>query len=82
MKKNYPDLVQFEDGDFLVFEDHEIKGKAHYIGKNKIKNIIQEAEDLQLVIVTSCHSENTAKVFKDAGVKHVIAIQKSKAISD
>ena len=58
--------------DYLVFED--INGKSHNIPQNQLDDLIKENQSLELVFVASCHSGEIAKIFHNAGVKHVIAI--------
>ena len=48
-----------------------------------LKKIVQDStQKLDFVFMAACHSEFAARIFLDAGARHVIGIHKTKAISD
>lgn len=63
-----------EKGDFLIFENEN--GEAKLLFETDLKRMLDNSETKpEVVIVASCHSEMTGKVFHRAGVKHVICIR-------
>ncbi|OQS00577.1 hypothetical protein THRCLA_05922 [Thraustotheca clavata] len=73
----YNEMLCFEDG----------SGCAHLITPKALCELIYsgaiEASDyLQVVFVSSCHSERLANVFVEAGVPHVVAVHSDSRILD
>jgi hypothetical protein len=63
------------EGDFLIFEN-EHDGTPFYLSEMKLKALLEENNsEIQFVFVASCHSEKTARLFHQAGAKHVICIR-------
>lgn len=71
------------NGNLLVFEDENCQ--ANYVPQTWISGHIKSSnmlQQLQLVVILSCHSEAIGKVFFEAGVKHVICIRQNQEVSD
>jgi hypothetical protein len=48
-----------------------------------LKELVEEhLQKIDFVVIGSCHSEFAVKIFKDAGVKHVIGIKSEYEIRD
>ncbi len=62
----------------LCFEDGF--GATHLLEPGCLRDLLHSgnasADFLQVVFVSSCHSELVASVFVDAGIRHVIAVRK------
>ena len=74
-------------GDILLLEDEN--GMADYLFENDLKKLVQltkanieYSHHYEVVFVSSCHSEFTAKIFLATGAKHVICINRDDRISD
>jgi len=62
-------------------ENEECQGQ--YLHADDLQEIVMETgTSLDFVFMASCHSEFAAKIFLNAGTRHVIGIDKSKKISD
>ncbi|CAI2382289.1 unnamed protein product [Moneuplotes crassus] len=73
--------INEDKGNILLLEDEQ--GKSYYLFEKDLTTMIQEANtDLEVVFVSSCHSQFAGKVFLNAGAKHVICIQQGEKISD
>lgn len=80
--------MQYKDrGDILLLEDEN--GMADYLFENDLKKLVQISNanrefwhNYEVVFVSSCYSEFTAKIFLASGARHVICIQKNQRISD
>ena len=58
-------------------------GVADLIEKSWIEKEIKYAKSKpQLVMILSCHSEESAKVFFEAGIEHVICIRRDRPINE
>ncbi|OQR97731.1 hypothetical protein ACHHYP_10099 [Achlya hypogyna] len=71
--------------DLLCFEDGA--GCTHMISPQALHDLIYSgavgsADFLQVVFVSSCHSERLAKVFVQAGVPHVVAVHSDSRVLD
>lgn len=66
---------------YLCFENNE--GELDPFYADDLRAILQRLKpDIQLVFVNACHSEQVARVFADAGVPCVIAVQSQLQIAD
>lgn len=71
------------EGDCLVFEDGE--GKADFKSAGQIATLLQQNRQehaLDFVFVASCHSSIVGEVFRKAGAKHVICVDREEKILD
>ncbi len=50
--------------------------------KDLRKILIQSYSRLEFVVVASCHSYNNGLIFKKAGAKHVVCVEKTKQLND
>lgn len=83
-----PSYLQHKDkGDILLLEDEN--GMADYLFESDLKKLVELSKANQeysyhyeVVFVSSCHSEFTAKIFLSTGAKHVICINQDDQISD
>ena len=68
---------------FLILED---KGKRQNIKFDKLEQILKtnssKLKNIDLVFVSTCHSEGLGKLFKKYGAKNVIYIQSMTPISN
>eukprot|EP00946_MAST-07B_sp_MAST-7B-sp1_P005406 g5406.t1 len=70
----------------LVFEDGY--GKAHFLKSAALGALLRAGSSstqtmaLQFVFVSACHSQAAGEAFAAAGVPHVVAVHRRKAISD
>jgi hypothetical protein len=69
-------------GDFLMFEQEN--GASKNIYATHLKEILSryDCSKLKFVVVASCFSLCCGQIFSDAGVEHVICIDKGKEIDD
>ena len=68
-------------GDFLVFEDKN--GWAELVSEKILSELLKQCKtEIELVFVSSCHSEFVGDIFFNAGINHVIWIKESETISD
>ncbi|CAI2377825.1 unnamed protein product [Moneuplotes crassus] len=68
-------------GNILLLEDEQCM--SHYLYETELKKMIERAQiNLEVVFVSSCHSEFAGEVFLNAGAKHVICIKQSEEIAD
>ena len=68
-------------GDLLVFENKT--GWAELVSEMMLKELLKQWKtEIDLVFVSSCHSEFIGDIFFKAGINHVIWIKESKTISD
>ena len=66
---------------YLCFENNE--GELDPLYADDLRAILQRLkQDIKLVFVNACHSEAVARVFADAGVPCVIAVQSQLQIAD
>ena len=78
--------VKYVDGkkeikNFLILENKN--GLGDLIDGKYLKRMINVCRaNIQIVILSSCYSENEADIFIQAGVKHVICIKKDSEIND
>ena len=69
------------EGDLLVFEDKT--GWAELVSERMLKELLKQWKtEIDLVFVSSCHSEFIGDIFFNAGINHVIWIKESEKISD
>lgn len=69
------------EGDFLVFETK--KGYAELVSERMLKDILKQCKtEIEVVFVSSCHSELIGEIFFKAGIDHVICIKETEKISD
>lgn len=67
--------------DFLVLENKD--GSAELISTKAMKRTVQICKaKIDIVFLSACYSEKQANAFLDAGVSHVIAINKDNSILD
>ena len=70
----------------LVLEDLESNGKSNMFQISKIKAIFDlnpdKIKNLDLVILSTCHSEEFGKLFLEKGAKNVIYVDKDVEIND
>mmetsp|Transcript_50771 Transcript_50771/g.99509 ORF Transcript_50771/g.99509 Transcript_50771/m.99509 type:complete len:791 (-) Transcript_50771:1399-3771(-) len=69
--------------DCLAFEDEV--GKMHSLKPTDLKELLKAGDGVQsvkFVFVAACHSQESGQAFVDAGVPHVIAVQKETDIAD
>ena len=74
----------------LVFEDGY--GKAHFLQSDALGALLRAggglattrpaSTALRFVFVSACHSQAAGEAFAAAGVPHVVAVQRKKAVSD
>ena len=67
----------------LVFQDKY--GQHHGLDVDKLRELITAgggANCIQFAFVSACHSQSAGEAFAKAGVKHVVAVQRNKKISD
>jgi hypothetical protein len=67
----------------LVFEDKY--GQHHGLDNSRLRELITAgggASGIQFVFVSACHSQSAGEAFANAGVKHVVAVQRNKRVSD
>lgn len=70
-----------EQENYLLFENNV--GKSVKMDSETIAKILAEIKtQLKLVFVASCHSESTGKLFKEAGVNHVVCVKNDHVILD
>ena len=68
-------------GDFLVFENKV--GWAELVSEKMLGELLKQCKtDIDLVFVSSCHSEWVGDIFFNAGINHVVWIRESDTISD
>lgn len=73
--------LKMGEGDLLVFEDKN--GCAELVSERMLKDILKQCKnEIELVFVSSCHSEFVGDIFFNAGIDHVVCIQESETISD
>lgn len=73
--------LKMGEGDLLVFEDKN--GCADLVSERMLKDILKECKnEIELVFVSSCHSEFIGDIFFNAGIDHVVCILESETISD
>lgn len=74
-------LLRKDEGDFLIFETKQ--GSAKLVSEKMLEDILKQCKtDIELVFVSSCHSELIGNIFFKAGIGHVICIKESEKISD
>ena len=66
----------------LVFENSNDMSSNFRLNLEKLKGILDNhmkiaAKKLEFVMISACHSEDFGNVFIDAGVNHVICVDKS-----
>jgi hypothetical protein len=66
-------------GDAIVMENSETLGE--FLFEEDLKVIMQDVK-LDFVFMATCHSEFAAKIFLNAGAKHVIGIKQDMKIDD
>ena len=66
--------------EFLFFEDFE--GGVDILDKDSVLEIFEDAKHLDLIVLSSCHSEKIGKILIKAGIKCVIAIKSDYAVYD
>ncbi|CAI2359291.1 unnamed protein product [Moneuplotes crassus] len=70
-----------DKGDILLLENE--KCMTEYFYERDLKKMIKLSQiNLEVVFVSSCHSEFAGKVFLNAGAKHVICIKQSEEVDD
>ena len=70
-----------DEGDFLIFETR--KGYAELVSEKMLADLLKQCKtEIELVFVSSCHSELIGHIFFNAGVSHVICIKEEEKISD
>ena len=63
----------YKKGAALVLEDHKCLGQ--YLHEDDLKTLIKKSEvNLDFVFMATCSSAFAAKIFLEAGAKHVIGI--------
>ena len=68
-------------GDALVMETSDCL--ANYLHADDLKErILKYDSKLDFVFIATCHSEFAAKIFLDAGAKHVIGIKQKDTVRD
>lgn len=73
--------VRGDEGDFLLFETK--KGFAEFASEKMLKDLMKQFKtDIELVFVSSCHSEFIGELFFKAGIDHVICIKEAEEIAD
>ncbi len=66
---------------YLVFEDN--LAQAHQLDQEQICRLLQSsATPVKLVFLSACHSASVAEGFIKTGIRHVVAIERSKPILD
>ncbi|CDW87037.1 UNKNOWN [Stylonychia lemnae] len=70
-------------GDILVFENQK-SGSSFFLFEKQLSKllVLHMKKELQFVVVASCHSQKCGEIFKKAGAKHVICVQKEKQLND
>ncbi|CAI2368691.1 unnamed protein product [Moneuplotes crassus] len=70
-----------DKGNILLLEDEQ--GMSHYLYEQDLKSMIKMANtQLEVVFVSSCHSQFAGEVFLNSGAKHVVCIRQGDKISD
>ena len=65
----------------MLLEDKN--GKGRKLKVKVLEQMISEMKwEIELVVVSSCHSESAGKLFQQAGVKHVVCIREEFGIKD
>ena len=78
----------FYDGNYsLVFENLEKNGQQYLLNINKLKNILslnkEKISQIDLIIVSTCYSQDLGELFTELGAKNVIYIlQKTEIVED
>jgi hypothetical protein len=71
----------FKKGDAIVMENQSCL--AEYLFADDLRKMTQTANiELDFVFMATCHSQFAAQIFKDAGAKHVIGINRDDKIVD
>ena len=69
------------EGDFLLLETDE--GDSQLVSQTQLKRLIDTTRAKpDFAFIASCHSEFVGKIFQEAGVKHVICIDKEHEVED
>lgn len=70
----------YEKGHALLLEDDTCQGK--YLYADDLKAMMKNQDKLDFVFMAACHSEFAAKIFLEAGARHVIGVSQETPISD
>ena len=78
--------TKFDKGDFLVIEKEDLRGEN--LTESKIAELFvdyrnQGKDDgIRLAVVLSCHSEQVGQIFRNAGIEHVVCINRECEVQD